>query len=118
MKKTLIPIILVLVLIGTIPLSVSAVEPKATAIIPGLSFNGTTAICTLTVSADSTDSIYATIKLWNGNTCVKTWYKSATEILSFRDTTTVSRNTTYTLTADVLINNVSQPQASTSRTCS
>lgn len=115
MKKAIISLALVVVLVLMIPLSVNAAMPKATAIVPGLSFNGTTAICTLTVSADATDSIYATIKLWNGSTCLKTWYRSATEVLTFRDTASVSINGTYTLTADVSINGSAQPQASVTR---
>lgn len=115
MKKGTIALLLVVLLTLMIPLSANATTPRATAIVPGLSFSGSTATCTLTVSADSSDSIYATIRLWRGSTCLKTWYKSATELLTFRDTVVVSQSNTYTLTADVSINGNAQPQSSVTR---
>lgn len=116
MKKTFALILVALLLVSLIPMSVAAVTPKAPLIYPTLSFNGTTATCGLVVSAESTDQISATVKLLNGSTVLKTWYPSSVGTLSFSDSATVSRNATYTLTAQVYINGVAQTPASTTRT--
>ena len=77
---------------------------------PNLTFSGTTATCSATVSGDkSTDRIAAAMRLWKGNTCLETWIK--------RGTGTVSRGANYKLTVDFTVNNVSQQQQSTSRYC-
>lgn len=117
MKKRIICFTLVLLLIAVIPLSANAVTPRAPAILPGLSFSGTTATCSLFVSANSNDNIHAVIKLWQGSRSLVTWNVSGREYLDFVNTYSVNRNTTYKLTADVTINGESYPQVSVSRTC-
>ena len=116
MKKAFTKVLVVALLLAVIPLAAKAATPRATGIFPGLSFNGTTATCTLTVSADATDSISAEVKLWRGGSCLKTWYTSGSGLLTFSRTATVSRNTTYTVTADVTINGVAQQPASITKT--
>lgn len=116
MKKIFALILSLILLVSLIPMSAVAVTPKAPLIYPTLSFNGTTATCGLVVSAENNDQISATVKLMRGSTVVATWYPSAVGTLSFSRTATVSRNTTYTLTAQVYINGIAQDPASTTRT--
>lgn len=116
MKKTLIIAVVVILVISMVPLQAFAATPKTTGILPGLTFNGTTATCSLMVSAEAGDEISAVITLKRGSTNVKTWTASGVRTLSFADTVSVSRNTTYTLTADVSINGIAQPQGTVTRT--
>lgn len=118
MRKRLFAFALALVLVsGTLIMSASAATPRMTIVSPGLRFTGTTAHCDVSVTSDkSTDEITATIKLWNGSSCVATWYDIAYGTLSFYATRTVNLNTTYVLTVDATVNGVSYPTASVERT--
>lgn len=87
-------------------------------ILPAISFDGTTANCRVSVSADrSTDQISAVIQLWNGSTRIARWTDSGTGYLLFSNSATVSKGKTYELTVDVKINGVSKPQVSIEGTC-
>lgn len=116
MKKTIALVTVVILLISALPLSAFAVTPRAPSIYPTLTFNGTTATCGLIVTAEDTDRITATVKLCRGSSDVATWTPSAVGSMAFYDYATVSRNATYTLTAQVYINGVAQAPASTTRT--
>ena len=86
--------------------------------ITAISFDGTTANCRVSVSADrSTDQISAVIQLWNGSTRIARWTDSGTGYLLFSNSATVSKGKTYELTVDVKINGVSKPQVSIEGTC-
>ena len=85
-----------------------------------LSFSGTTATCEVEIRAESpSDKISATVKLWDGGTCLKTWTDSDTGYLFFSETH--SRNITagksYQMTVDYTIAGKSYPQLSTSAVC-
>ncbi len=54
-------------------ISVNAVETRATKPTYTLTFDGTTAICAVNIRGDTLSSkISATVKLWDGGTCLKT----------------------------------------------
>lgn len=114
-KRMICGLLIIAVLLVTVP--AYAVTPRAPRIRPGLTFSGTQANCALTVTGDSTtDEISATIRLKNGTRTLATWTVSDTGTLYFSDTATVSRNRTYTLTADVQINGVTHETVSVSET--
>ena len=99
-------------------LSAYAASPRVMTILPAISFDGTTANCRVSVSADrSTDQISAVIQLWNGSTRIARWTDSGTGYLLFSNSATVSKGKTYELTVDVKINGVSKPQVSIEGTC-
>lgn len=117
MRKQLLALSLILVMFLGIAAQASgpAKIPVAT---PKLSFNGTTAICTIYVRGDkSTDTVSATAKLWSGSTCLKTWAFSGKGSIREDRKATVSRGKTYKLTVDYMVNGVKQPQKSVTRTC-
>lgn len=116
MKKTVALVTAMILLISILPLSAFALTPRAPSIYPTLTFNGTTATCGLVVTAEDTDTITATVKLYRGSSVVATWTPKAVGTMGFYDYATVARNTTYTLTAQVYINGVAQAPASTTRT--
>lgn len=116
-KKISIFMAVIFILTAIAPISTNAISPRSEVLAPGLSFTGTTAHCELTVGCDYlTDYITATIKLWNGSSCVATWYETAEGYMNFYATRTVSLNTTYKLTADVTINGTAYPQVSITKT--
>ena len=102
---------------ATVTSSIAA-SPRVMTILPAISFDGTTANCRVSVSADrSTDQISAVIQLWNGSTRIARWTDSGTGYLLFSNSATVSKGKTYELTVDVKINGVSKPQVSIEGTC-
>lgn len=116
MRKIAMSLAVIMVLL--LPMTAHAATSRTIRIYPSLSFDGTTANCSVIVLADiSSDEIEATIKLWQGNNCVATWQEDATGNLVFKKVATVTSGKTYKLTADVTINDVAQPQASVSAKC-
>lgn len=117
MKKRITVMLLAFVLLLSIP--AYALESRGNPIAMELSFDDTTANCAVVVSsANANFEITATVKLYRGNTCIKTWNASDSGYLDFSETYTVTKGYTYKLTADVTINGTTYPTVSTSRACS
>lgn len=112
-------IIMVAVIIALmIPMTAHAAIARTIRIYPELSFSGTTATCSVTVVADSTkDEVEATIELWEGSVCVRTWQVSGDGSIAFEKSVSVSKGRTYTLAANISINGVSQPRQIAYGTC-
>lgn len=118
MKRRLCSILLVLLLVTSMTLAVSAASPRVQSVNISLCFEGTTAQCSLGVYEDYlTDSISATIKLYRGNTCIRTWVRSASGILNFYEEVPAVKNVEYTLEAVVTINGVTEPTFTVTNTC-
>lgn len=112
-----IALILAVIIVISIPLSVSAAS-RATTISPSIGFNGTTAECEVTVFGNySTDYIEVTMKLMRGNSCIATWNATGYGYLYLYKEASVVRNVTYTLVAEVKINNVALTPVSVSDKC-
>lgn len=108
---------LAVVLVVMCAMPANAVSSRAIGGGVTLDFDGTTAVCYATITANNRDTISATMSLWDGNDCVATWRGTATGYLVFDKTADVSKGESYTLTVDVTINGKVQPQMSTSGTC-
>ena len=116
MKLRMLAVILVVVLI--LPVAVQAAEPRMITCAPGISFNGTTATCSVRIVADvMSDEIEAIITLWHGTTKVDSWTASSNGYLFFSDTATVAYGQTYKLTVEYWVNDVQRTTAYTTRTC-
>ena len=116
--KKLIALMLAIVLIVSISISANAAAPRFLSIYPGLTFDGTTANCSVRIIGSTTnDEIDATIKLWRGSTCLRTWRVSDDGYLFWSGTATVTKGKTYDLTVDLVYNGVSKPRVSVSGTC-
>lgn len=113
MKKRLLIISLLLAMMLTI--SAQAVQPRAS-IVPGLTFTGTTANCSVTVISNS-DQIHVELSLWNGSTKVDSWEASGTTYVSIKETCPVVDGQTYTLKVNGSINDVTFDEESVTRTC-
>lgn len=118
MRKKVFALVLVLAFALGITAQAVGIEPMALQIRPTLTFDGTTATCQVSVRGESKDSIAVTAKLWQGNSCLKTWTASGTGKVTLSKTATVQKGKTYKLTADVTINGVKQPTKSVTGTCS
>lgn len=90
----------ILACLMTVALVTSAYAAEARAIVatPSLSFSGTTATCTLTVTKFGA-AIDATLELWCGNTLVASWSGTGTSRVIISKTKTVTRGKSYTLKA-------------------
>ena len=118
MRKTafLLAIILVLFLPFAVQAAMPAeVPPLVLKIYPGLTFEGTTAKCSVTVIADKTnDKITVTTKLWKGSSCIAIWNSSGNGYVNVAYTKNVTSGATYKLTVDVTINGIPEPTVSIS----
>lgn len=116
LKKT--ALLLAIILVLCFPLSVQAVipeevQPLALKIYPGLSFEGATAKCSVTVIADNmSDNITVTTKLWKGSSCIATWNSSGKGYVNATYTKIVTLGVRYKLTVDVTINGIAEPTVS------
>lgn len=111
--------VLVVILMLLISLPVYAMTPRAVSINPTLSFSGTVANCKVQIFGNSsTDDIDATIKLWQGNSCIETWTESSIGYLIFEDTTSVIKGKTYKLTVDATVNGRKMSTAYVEKKCS
>ena len=116
MKKSVSIFLLLVALL--IPISAQAASLRTSRVYPSLSFDGTTATCSVYVSGNkTTDSIALTAKLWQGSKCIATWSSSGTGYLNFSKTKAVSSGSSYKLTADVTINGNALDTASASGMC-
>lgn len=110
--------LLAVLIVLSIPMTAFAASPRSLSIMPALTFDGTTANCSVTIVGDRiTDDLSATIKLWRGTTCLATWTTSGEGYIFWDDTATVTRYRTYKLTVDVTINGVTKPQVYAEGTC-
>lgn len=92
--------------------------PRTISIKPSISFDGTTAKCNVSIVADKmSDSINATIVLWDGSKIVDSWTASAIGYLLFSNSAQTVKGKTYKLTVDTVIGGIAKPQVSVEGTC-
>lgn len=116
MKKCIVALSVVLMMMLSFP--ANAVDFRLGIKLPSLTFEDKTATCKVLITTEnSSDDISATITLWNGSSCIKTWNASDSGKLDFSQTATVVKGETYTLNVDALINGEPQETFSTTRTC-
>lgn len=118
MKKRIFALTVLMML--ALSVTVCAVETRKAAPRPTLTFNGTTATCAVDISGESlSDKINATVKLWDGSTCLQTWMNSDTGILSFSETHSkdIKSGKSYKMTVNYTIAGKSYPQLSVSAVC-
>lgn len=118
MTKKAISIILSIILaLGVaLPGFATGVEPRATAMTPLLTFDGTTANCSGTVISAGSE-IEATIILRRGNRVIDSWSASGTHSVYVSGSCQVNEGYTYTLTLSGTVNGVNFTPVSTSATC-
>lgn len=111
-----IALLLALVILVSMPLSAQAVMPRTLSIHPGISYNGNVASCSARIVGNSTSEyLEATIKLWRGNSCIKTWEEAGNGYIFFFETAKIIPGITHTLTVDLWVNGVAQDRVSISK---
>lgn len=98
MKRRLAAAILACLMTVALVTSAYAAEARAVTASPILSFSGTTANCTLSVTKPGA-AIEATLELWSGNTLLASWSGTGKSSLIISKTKTVTRGQSYTLKA-------------------
>ena len=94
------------------PISTQAVA------IPSLSFDGTTAQCYASCKGgNSTDTVDATITLYQGSTYLDSWSDSGKGSLSVSGECKVQKGKTYKLVLTYAINGVEKPSVTVTNTC-
>lgn len=118
MKKRMFSGVLLLLLVGILSAqAVQAAQARAGGT-PILSFNGTTAVCSVTCQGSkTTDKIEATLTLYQGSTYVDSWSGSGTRKVTLSGECKVQSGKTYRLEVAYSINGVDQPSVSTTGTC-
>lgn len=115
MKKRFAPLVLVFVLI--LSLSANAAAPRAEAgILPSLTFTGTTANCSVTITAPGKD-IEATITLWYGNRVIDSWSGSGSSLIAISGSAGVIMGEEYVLRVTGSIDDVPFDVVRVSGTC-
>ena len=116
LKKRILPILFVFLMVFSS--TAYAASPRVAQVVPGISFSGTTATCTVFIAAEQmTDDIDAVIKLWEGSRCIETWKRSSVGDLAFSGEASVTRGKTYKLTVDVTLEGKALPEFSIEGTC-
>lgn len=98
--------------------SVQAAEMRVISAKPMLSFNGTTAFCSVICRGDSSnDTIDVTLTLYQGSSYVNSWSDSGKGRVALSGTCEAVSGKSYKLVVDYSVNSVSKPSVSTTRTC-
>ena len=116
MKKRIVSFVLAAVMLSSLIITVVAAEPRATSYKPSLTFNGTTANCSITI-IDIGKPISAVLELWHGSIRVAAWSGSATSRLIISEECTVTKGETYTLKVSGTISGVSFTGTSVTGVC-
>lgn len=104
MRKVSLVLAMVL-LLSVLAVPSMAAEPRIVTIVPGISFEGTTATCTVrAVGNNLTDEMEATIRLYRGSTLIATWYAEGNGYIFFSKEKVVTKGYNYKLTVDLTIN--------------
>lgn len=110
--------ILAALVIFVLTMTAYAVEPHVVRPRPVLSFQGTTAFCGVDCKAEnSSDTVKATLTLYQGSTYVDSWSGSGKGRVAISGNCAVKSGTKYTLTLTYSINGIAQPSVSTTATC-
>ena len=90
---------------------------NAVSAVPGLSYTGTTANCSGTVTAAG-QSIVAVVSIWRGNAILDSWSDSGSNMVSIEETyDDCISNVSYTVKLSGTVGGVSFGTKSITRTC-
>ena len=116
MKRRMMALVTLIVLVLTI--SAQAVDSRAASGKPRLTFEGDTAYCSATCRGNSSsDTVRATIALYDGNICLDSWSDSGTGSVTVSGQCDVERGETYTLKLNYSVNGVAKSPVTVTATC-
>ena len=117
MKRRTLFIALILVMVMQVP--ALALSERTSVHNPGLSFSGTTAYCSISVTGDPDDEVSVVLTLWNGREIIASWSAASTSrpYVAIVEEATVIKGQSYKLVADIYINGELVASPSKSGTC-
>lgn len=117
MKKCWIVLGMILVLLFATT-GAQAKESRAISNKPNLSFDGTTACCSVVCTgASSSDTVAATLILYQGSTYVDSWSDSGKGSVVLYGETEVESGKNYNLTLIFSVNGIKKPSTSVTKSC-
>ena len=116
MKRRLMSSLLAFALLSSLVISAAAAETRSNNQVPSLSFDGTTANCSVSIMAIG-KSITASLELWRDNIRVAKWSDSATSRLIISEEHSVTSGETYTLKVSGTIDGEPFTGTPVTRTC-
>lgn len=109
---------LIALVVVSLSISVQAAELRTVSAKPMLSFNGTTAFCSVICRGDSSDdTIDVTLTLYQGLTYVDSWSDSGSGQVKLSGSCKAVSGKSYKLVVDYSVNGESKPSVSTTKTC-
>lgn len=116
MKRRSFALAVLLLLIFTVP--AQAGELRTVQVKPDLYFNGTTALCSVSLRTDNArDDVEATLTLYQGERYVDSWNNSGTGRVFISGSCEVESGKSYKLVLDYSINGIAQLSKTTTGTC-
>ena len=116
MKRRVFALVSLLILMLT--MTAHAIEPYGAVQMPILSFNGTTANCYVDCKGEnSTDTVKATLTLYQGKTYVDSWSGSGKGHALVTGNCTEKSGKSYTLALTYSINGITKQSVSNTATC-
>lgn len=116
MKKRIFPLAMLILL--ALCITAHAVEPYALTANPVLSFDGTTAECSVSCRGEkATDEIEVTLTLYRGNTIIDSWSESGTFRVTVSGECSVKSGVTYSLVMTWSVNGEAQTDVTITKTC-
>jgi hypothetical protein len=116
MRRYVAAVILILAMFTMLGATAAAVESRTDRAKPTLTFDGTTALCQVTVTEFGKE-IFATLELWQGKRFIASWSDSATTRLEISKRCAVESGLLYTLTANGTIDGEPFEEASVTVRC-
>lgn len=108
---------LIILVVLALSISVQAIEPRTSAQL-SLSFDGTTALCSVICRGSSSDdAIDATLTLYQGSTYVDSWSDSGKGQVSLSGSCKTVSGKSYKLVVDYSVNGRSKPSVYTTGKC-
>lgn len=99
MKRKVLTCFLLAIMVMSLNVQATEAQEERIAVVsPTLYFNGTTAVCEISIT-QANKKICATMELWQGKEFIDSWSGEDTGFLFLSETCTVSKGKTYTLKA-------------------
>lgn len=109
---------LIALVVLALSISVQAAELRTVSVKPMLSFNGTTAFCSVICRGNSNDdAIDATLTLYQGSAYVDSWSDSGRGQVTLSGTCTAVSGKSYKLVVDYTVNGELKPSVYTTGRC-
>ena len=116
MKRIFAVALALIIVLSLTPIANAAGPKRITVASASLSFSGTTAICSATIS-NLNKSISATMTLYHNGSAIASWSGSGTSVVNLDGSCSVTKGQTYTLVVSGTVDGDSFSSAPVTKTC-